>query len=311
MTQPFITIAVHNGIFHDDDVLAASILTTIFKNHFVERTRDQTIIDEADFVIDVGGVYEHERRRYDHHMRYPPTDDSGHKYSSAGLIWKHYAEAYFSAINLPKFTGNDGTGVNIWDEVNKSILNKWIKPIDLIDNGEIRGLTVISELVRSMRPLSVEKTSNNCDTQFDETVEIVSVILERACFHIAESVIAEYKFTESESIFDSSGEILICEVPVYSIDKFCDSDIHFVIYPSKEFIDDENDRYLINPISIAPNRHFKTPIPSELLGLRQEDIERITGCKDVFYIHHTGFVIMSHSLKGAINFCEYILGQKS
>ncbi len=34
------------------------------------RTRDQKILDTCDVVVDVGGVYDPERHRYDHHQRY-------------------------------------------------------------------------------------------------------------------------------------------------------------------------------------------------------------------------------------------------
>jgi uncharacterized UPF0160 family protein len=36
---------------------------------FVKRTRDPKILDECDTVVDVGGVFNAERRRFDHHQK--------------------------------------------------------------------------------------------------------------------------------------------------------------------------------------------------------------------------------------------------
>lgn len=33
------------------------------------RTRDQKLLDECDIVVDVGGVFDPERRRFDHHQK--------------------------------------------------------------------------------------------------------------------------------------------------------------------------------------------------------------------------------------------------
>jgi uncharacterized UPF0160 family protein len=34
------------------------------------RTRDQKVLDTCDIVVDVGGVFDPEKHRYDHHQRY-------------------------------------------------------------------------------------------------------------------------------------------------------------------------------------------------------------------------------------------------
>lgn len=57
----------------------------------IVRSRDSKILDECDIVVDVGGVYDAEKQRYDHHQR-SFQGEFGYgfttKLSSAGLIYK-------------------------------------------------------------------------------------------------------------------------------------------------------------------------------------------------------------------------------
>lgn len=40
-----------------------------YENAKIIRTRDQKKLDECDMVVDVGSVFDHGRKRYDHHQR--------------------------------------------------------------------------------------------------------------------------------------------------------------------------------------------------------------------------------------------------
>lgn len=307
MSDGIITILTHDGVFHEDEVVAVAILTTLFKNHRVVRTRDPEEISMADFVVDVGDVYSHLHRRYDHHMAVTPNDGFGHKYSSAGLIWKHYHLAYLRAIGIPKAIEMNGEKYDIMKGVANNILFKWINPIDMVDNGEIPGPTVISEIVRSMRPISAEKTREVTDTKFMETVKIVSMLLERSCFHSADHLIGKAKFESGDKKYLRDGKILVSEYPCPNQGQFFRSDVHFVISPVIDYADETATKYNINPIQIAPKRNYKTSIPNHLLGIREPQIKQRTGIEGISYIHHTGFVIKANSEEAAIKFCEYLL----
>jgi len=52
------TIATHNGSFHADDVFGVGVLMGVFPSHTLVRTRDQALIDAADYVVDVGGIWD-------------------------------------------------------------------------------------------------------------------------------------------------------------------------------------------------------------------------------------------------------------
>lgn len=90
-------IATHNGKFHADEVFAVSLLRNLdrFKDAEIIRSRDSELLKTADIVLDVGGVYDPETHRYDHHQ--PEFKDSFSAefktlLSSAGLVYKHFGK---------------------------------------------------------------------------------------------------------------------------------------------------------------------------------------------------------------------------
>lgn len=86
-------IGTHNGTFHCDEALAVSMLKLLprFAAHDILRTRDESKLALCDVVVDVGGTYDAEKLRFDHHQRgFDEVFDSvrSTKLSSAGLVYK-------------------------------------------------------------------------------------------------------------------------------------------------------------------------------------------------------------------------------
>ena len=65
-------IGTHNGTFHCDEALACFILKQLpeYRHADIVRTRNSEQLAKCDVVVDVGGVYDPEKHRYDHHQRY-------------------------------------------------------------------------------------------------------------------------------------------------------------------------------------------------------------------------------------------------
>ena len=77
-------IATHSGMFHADEVTAVALLAEFYYDEYaydVIRTRDAEEINDADIVVDVGGVLDSVNRRFDHHQ----VSYTGSR-SSAGLV---------------------------------------------------------------------------------------------------------------------------------------------------------------------------------------------------------------------------------
>lgn len=64
-----LVVATHNGPFHADDVLSFALIRTFLDSEAtVVRTRDKDTLAKADMVFDVGGIFDCETRRFDHHQ---------------------------------------------------------------------------------------------------------------------------------------------------------------------------------------------------------------------------------------------------
>ena len=84
-------IVTHNSTFHADDVFAVATLLIIEPDAEVIRTRDENIISSADYVVDVGQIYDKDKKRFDHHqLGGAGKRDDGIEYASFGLVWKEY-----------------------------------------------------------------------------------------------------------------------------------------------------------------------------------------------------------------------------
>lgn len=168
----FSKIGTHNGTFHCDDALACWMLKQLpeFRDAKIIRSRKPELLDECDIVVDVGGTFDHGKRRYDHHQReFNETYNSLNsdkpwktKLSSAGLVYIYYGKALIQLIvekkakeqNLSSITDNVVT--QMYDKVYENL----IEEIDGVDNGvsltdgvpRYKVTTTLSQRVGNLNP---------------------------------------------------------------------------------------------------------------------------------------------------------------
>jgi len=119
------TIVTHDGNFHADDVFSIAALKHIFPSFKLIRTRDLELIAKADIVVDVGGEYDPDTDRFDHHQRGGAGErENGIPYSSFGLIWQKYG--------LEICEGNQ--------DVANAVDSGLVSTIDAIDCGHVEGV---------------------------------------------------------------------------------------------------------------------------------------------------------------------------
>lgn len=158
------TIGTHSGTFHCDEALGVALLRTtrLFANASVTRARDEATLSALDCVIDVGGEYDHDRLRYDHHQRgftevFGVGGFNTVKLSSAGLVYRHYGREVISSE----------TGLAIDDPSTETLYlemyKHFIEGVDAIDNG-----------VEQFRPVKRRRHKRKMD---DEGAEILDVLL--------------------------------------------------------------------------------------------------------------------------------------
>jgi len=83
------TIVTHSGTFHPDEIFAVAAWLEQHKleDFRILRTRDPQAIAKADIAIDVGGIYDPEKLRFDHHQFGKSSSNYGT--SAFGLVMDH------------------------------------------------------------------------------------------------------------------------------------------------------------------------------------------------------------------------------
>ncbi|CAN1779257.1 MYG1 exonuclease [Linum perenne] len=127
-------VGTHNGTFHCDEALGCFMirLTKKFSHAEIVRTRDPQVLETLDAVLDVGGVYDPSRDRYDHHQK-GFEEVFGHgfstKLSSAGLVYKHFGKEIIAKELQVEEEHPDVLRLFL------AIYKSFMEAIDAVDNG--------------------------------------------------------------------------------------------------------------------------------------------------------------------------------
>ena len=291
-------LVTHNGSFHGDDIFACAVISLVLekdkKNFEVFRTRNHEIIESGDYVFDVGGIYNEEKNRFDHHQKDGAGKrENGIEYAACGLVWKKFG------IELC-----DGSQ-KVVDLIDKRLfapLDAGDNGFDLIVNKHEISPYFIQQAVESMRPTWKEKDLNE-DEMFLKGVSIAKEILSREIIQAKDTILAEelvnniYNNTQDKKII-----ILDKNYPCgYILNNF--SEPLFVIYPRKA-----DNFWGIRAVREDP-KTFKNrkDFPNSWGALRNEELQKITGVEDAIFCHRALFLAVAKTKEGAIKLAELAL----
>jgi uncharacterized UPF0160 family protein len=147
-----VSVAVHDGRFHTDEVLGVSILKILYDLLHIKldlyRTRDPNLLNKCDIVLDVGQIYDPARRRFDHHQKECNetfTPNSTIKLSSAGMTWKEYGHLLVQLLLIERnMAAAAAAAAALSDDEIQTIVDKCytqsyyqvIQEVDAHDNGQ-------------------------------------------------------------------------------------------------------------------------------------------------------------------------------
>ena len=313
-TTKNLIIVTHNGKFHADESLAVAMLRRLpaYKAAQVIRTRDESVINSADIVVDVGGVYDSNSHRYDHHQpSFHDTFSELHKtrLSSAGLVYKHFGKLLIQQ-NL-----SDAPKENLISVLFKKIYEKFIEPFDGIDNGIERYENPGEP--RYSKPLDIFDMVNDLnsgwgsndrpqDEQFWKAVELVGYHLDRTLEFYCKSwldarSLINTSFTYAEK---ENNRYLVLETSCPWKEHLFDLEVensfsgHFlyVIYP-----DTTSGTFRVQAVPVAEGSfESRKSFPSTWRGLRDEELSNVSGIPGSIFVHVTGFIGGNKTKEGAI-----------
>ena len=275
-------IVTHSGKFHADDVLAWSLLCHFHPNgslFTLERTRDENIIEAADIVFDVGGIYDPANGRFDHHQ----NEYSG-PLSSAGMMLQWLTESGWIPTSL-------GTRLN----------EGLVSYVDDVDNGRVEERPYVPCFSRMVNLFNASAdTLEEFDTQFHHAANVATGMIAGFESQFNQEQAAK-RLVLTEMTRDREFNNLM-EVPKYLSWKstYYDNDgsnhpTEFVMFPSM------HGKWQVSAIpptieSFAQKKSF----PLEWAGLRDEELSIITGVPSVF-CHKNRFIAVFETRDAAIS----------
>lgn len=284
-----LTIATHNGSFHADDVFSVAALKCIFPTFDLIRTRDLKVIEKADIVLDVGGIYDPEAGRFDHHQRGGAGErENGIPYSSFGLIWKKY-------------------GVEICDgnaEVAHSVDSGLVSTIDAIDCGHVEGVAQgisLSQTISMFNPTWQEES--DFDACFEEAVAFASRILDRFIASADGGISARSIVAEAiENAEDPRVIVLKQYTPWKRTVHSLSEEALYVVYPS----DSGQWRIQTVPAELGSFEDRKS-LPKPWAGLSDKELQDVTGLDDAMFCHNGLFIAGCSSFENTMKMAAMAL----
>jgi uncharacterized UPF0160 family protein len=293
----FITIATHNGKFHADDVFAVASLKILLAGNDIKivRTRDKGVYNNADYVIDVGSIYDPETKRFDHHQKDGGAGkrENGVPYAAFGLVWKHYGN---------ELAGHDRAALIIDEQL--------VQTIDAVDNGI--GVCTVSALVKryysfmdmisAFRP-TWNESGRSYDEAFLEAVDIAVRILEREIIHTRDGVIA-YDILDGLYKAEADKRLLILDRN-YPYNNFADDhpEILFVVRPYGG-----SEKWEIAAVrDLIGGFERRKDLPLNWAGKTDAELQDETGVDDAIFCHNNRFIAIAGSKEGAVRLAKKAL----
>ncbi len=283
-------VVTHSGRFHADDVFAAAILEAALDSVELVRSRDAEVIAAADLVFDVGGIYDAESRRYDHHMRDLPRRPDGMPYSSVGLIWRDFGRSA-----LPDLAPGiqDGDIEAVW----RAIDDELILVIDQADNG-IGPVSAghLGLLIEAFNP--TWDSTQSYDDAFREAAAAARGILVRACrqAHAAARAAVLVQTAAGQSR-DPRIIVLDRKLPwERAVYEGSLNEALFVVYPNED-----GTAWYCRAIPPEPNSFGqRLALPEAWRGLQDEAFSEAAGIEDGVFCHPSGFICGARSRASTI-----------
>ena len=284
-------LVTHSGGFHADELLSSAILTRLFPDAELRRTRDRQWLTPAPdkIIYDVGGAYDSEAQIFDHHQRPSPLREDGQPYSSFGLIWAQYGRDYLAALSVP---------AQDIDAVHTKFDSKFVLPIDLLDNGAIEpsvagplsGLT-LPALLGSLKPVFDDTSPKADHDAFVAALPIVSTFIEAQIRNMTAKARAQSIVLDAIA---AAGSSAILELPMgmpyaAALDQAGADHILFVVCPRGE-------EWTIGGIKLSKDTfEQRADLPAAWAGLTNEALEDASGVKGAKFCHNARFIAVADS----------------
>ena len=300
-------LVTHSGGFHADELLSSVILTRLYPDATLLRSRDaQWITPGAGRIIyDVGRDYDAEASIFDHHQRPGPLREDGQPFSSFGLIWQHYGRDYLRSFDLPDADLED---------IHRSFDQGFVLPVDLIDNGALEpsvagplaGMT-LPVLLETLKPVFDERGEDADDRAFMAALPVARAFVEAAIKGKAAKRRAESMVMQA---IEAAGSGRVLELPTgmpfrSAVEKAGADHLLFVVHP-------RGDDWALTTIRKSGDSfEARADLPEAWAGLTAAELEAASGVPGAKFCHNARFIAVAATREAALRMAELAVAEAS
>ncbi|XP_075301792.1 MYG1 exonuclease isoform X2 [Opisthocomus hoazin] len=309
-------IGTHDGTFHCDE------------DAEVVRTRDPQRLAQCEVVVDVGGEYDPERHRYDHHQRsftqsmrsLRPDKPWTTKLSSAGLVYCHFGSQILAGLlGQPE----DGPVVTaLYDK----LYENFVEEIDAIDNGIAQAegepryalTTTLSARVGHLNP-RWNDPEQDTEAGFKRAMELVGgEFMDRLDYYhrawlparglVEEAIRRRFEVDVSGAVLELPRGGCPWKEHVFSLERelALPRPLQLVLFP------DRGGQWRVQSVPAGPHTfQSRLPLPEPWRGVRDEALARLAGIPGCVFVHASGFIGGNRTREGALEMARRTLAQQN
>ncbi|HEY1151476.1 MAG TPA: MYG1 family protein [Pseudoduganella sp.] len=299
-------IVTHGGKFHADDAWAVAVLSVLFPDAEIIRTRDPATIEAADFAIDVGGIWDPATGRFDHHQKgFSAARQSGVPYASAGLVWREYGARCVTALALAH--AGHQLSEDKAREMAYAIDAELVQYLDLADVGAAKsapGGYGLSAVVSGFNPNWLDEQRLNYGPaaeeyrlgQFRLAMALLTDILVNSVKYRVGALLAVEQVRQSEVL--EGGKVLFLKNGALPWTQIVRKEMPKVLFVISHSIAER--RYMLHTVPVSSESfEARADLPEAWAGLRDAELAAVTGVPDATFCHNGRFIAAVKSYEGA------------
>lgn len=324
-------IGTHSGKFHADDVTAVMLLLNFlptYSNAKLTRTRDMDVLSTMDIVVDVGGEYNPQTNRFDHHQKeFEETYSESYdiRLSASGLVFKHYgieiiknALSYLfnTDVNVAKYKIEMEEKSLV--EFKDKLYDSFFVCLDGIDNGISRYPADVEPRYNSNNTnlgSRINKLNKNWwmeegpsqDERFVMAMELAKEDFLAAVTGLYFSVFVVKDivkgFIEERFTVHESGKIIHLRRSVGWKRALLELETELGIEGELKLVIFENPGgdYRVQSVPMSDGSfENRAPLLKEWRGLELGKLKEISKIDDIVFVHHSGFIGGAQSFESAL-----------
>jgi uncharacterized UPF0160 family protein len=289
-------LVTHSGGFHADELLSSVILTRLFPEARLVRSRSAEWISPGHdrIIYDVGGAYDPAAAIFDHHQRGAPLRDDGQPFSSFGLVWRHFGRDYLAALEVP---------AQHIEALHASFDEDFVLPVDLMDNGALEpsaagalAKLTLPVLLETLKPAFDDRGPGADDRAFQDALLIARSFVEATLRQGAAKLRAESIVLEAIA---ATGDGAVLELPMGmpfrpAIEKAGAAQLLFVVHPR------ESDWCVTGIRKSGDSFEQRADLPAAWAGLTGENLEAASGVEGATFCHNGRFIAAAKTRDAAL-----------